>query len=246
MQRIVAAICFLLTPIVGGIALATGFFKDSLHFAQVTLFAWPIVAVCAWVLMARVFGLRTDHRPAAIAWSGLSKLFHWSIAACILGTTALMYHMQHLGDTKHDLVLRAEYARLLKLHKSIGLIVLFLVGFRFLWNLRRERPPLPDTTTPSQRRAAIGAHHFLYLTMLAVPLIGWMASMTYGGKTTFFGWFELPVWLAKDEYWVALLQPAHIYLAWGMLAVVAVHIGAALWHHFVKRDATLVQMLPRD
>ncbi|MGA0800831.1 MAG: cytochrome b, partial [Steroidobacteraceae bacterium] len=65
------------------------------------------------------------------------------------------------------------------------------------------------------------------------------------GRTFFFGLFELPVWLPKNLEWANVLQPAHIWLAWGMLAVVGVHVVASLWHHFVKKDATLVQMMPR-
>ncbi len=96
----------------------------------------------------------------------------------------------------------------------------------------------------AQITASKASHHFLYLAMFIVPLLGWMASMTYGGRTFFFGLFEMPVWLPKNIEWANILQPAHIWLAWGMLAVVGIHTLAALWHHFVKKDATLAQMLP--
>ena len=66
--------------------------------------------------------------------------------------------------------------------------------------------------------------------------------MTYGGRTFFFGLFELPVWLPKNIDWAYVLQPAHIWGAWIMFGVVAIHATAALWHHFVRRDATLAQM----
>lgn len=85
----------------------------------------------------------------------------------------------------------------------------------------------------------------IYLGMLAVPFLGWSASMTYGGRTHFFGLFELPVLLPKNIEWANILQPAHIWAAWTLLALVGLHVVAALWHHFIKKDATLVQMLPR-
>jgi cytochrome b561 len=165
------------------------------------------------------------------------------MAFCMLGTAALMYYMVNIGDLE-DPVLRAEYSFLMKQHKSIGLIVLFLVVFRFFWNRLRARPPVPVGFTGVQYRASQASHYFLYAAMLIVPLLGWMASMTYGARTFFFGLFELPVWLPKNMDWAYVLQPAHIWGAWIMFGVVAIHVTAALWHHFVRRDATLVQMLP--
>jgi cytochrome b561 len=166
------------------------------------------------------------------------------MAFAVLGTTALMYFIVNFGDFD-DPTVRAEYGRWLKHHKSVGLIVLFLVAFRFAWNRWRRRPPLPSSMPRGQQRAAGAVHGVIYLAMFAVPLLGWSASMTYGGRTHFFGLFELPVWLPKNIEWANVLQPAHIWAAWGLLALVGLHVAAALWHHFGLRDATLVQMLPR-
>lgn len=166
------------------------------------------------------------------------------MAFSILGTTALMYYMVNIGDLTIP-ENRAEYSRLFKIHKSLGLVVLFLIVFRFVWNRYRDRPAFPAEMTRAQIIVSKVSHYSLYLAMLLVPLIGWMASMTYGGRTFFFGLFELPVWLPKNIEWAEVLQPTHIWLAWVMLAMVGLHALAALWHHFVKKDATLVQMLPR-
>jgi cytochrome b561 len=167
------------------------------------------------------------------------------MALTILGTTALMYYIVNFPDLVDDTAQRAEYARLLKHHKSLGLVILFLVAFRFSWNRWRTRPPLPSGMTATQVRASTSVHSLIYLGMLIVPLLGWSASMTYGGRTHFFGLFELPVLLPKNVEWANILQPAHIWAAWGMLTLVGLHLIAALWHHFIRRDATLVQMLPR-
>jgi cytochrome b561 len=87
-------------------------------------------------------------------------------------------------------------------------------------------------------------HGLVYLLMVAVPVFGWAASMTYGAKTTFFDLFTLPMWLGKDETLVKFFHPGHRYLAWTLLALVGLHVAAALWHHAIKRDATLWRMLP--
>ena len=133
-----------------------------------------------------------------------------------------MYYMINLGDTTAPEI-GAEYSRLLKTHKSIGLIVLFLVAFRFLWNRWRARPPVAESLSATQQRVSLTMHRLLYGFMLVVPLLGWMASMTYGGKTSSFGLFELPVWLPKNIEWANVLPPAHVWLAWGMAVFVGVH-----------------------
>jgi cytochrome b561 len=244
MKPVVVAFCLLLAPLTALWALSTGRLTGPMQVLQPLPFAWPAIAVAAWIVLAAVFGLRPANRAGTRPWSTASKAFHWIMALAVLSTTALMYYIANLGDLVADPAARAEYGRLLQLHKSLGLVVLFLVAFRFAWNRLRQRPPLPAASTRSQRLAVQVAHGSLYALMLVVPLLGWTASMTYGGKTRFFGLFELPVWLPKDVGWANLLQPAHIWLAWAMLALVGVHLAAALWHHFLRRDATLVQMLP--
>jgi cytochrome b561 len=114
------------------------------------------------------------------------------------------------------------------------------------WNLAVRRPPLVGVDSAAQRLALSAVHVTLYALMLAVPVVGWFASMTYGGKTSFFGLYELPMLFGKDDDLVKLFYPAHTYGAWILLALVGLHAAAAVWHHAVKRDATLVRMLPRN
>lgn len=243
MKTIAAFVVLALPPMAAFALYFAGAFTGPLQLLQPLPFAWLAASVGLWLLASLVLGLKPRPRPGARPWSAVSKLFHWIMALAVLGTTALMYYIVNLGDL-NDPPVRAEYSRLFRLHKSLGLIALSLVAFRFAWNRTRERPQLPGGMSSAQRRLAALTHGMLYAGLLFVPLIGWMASMTYGGRTHFFGLVELPVWLPKNEAWAAILQPAHIYLAWGLLGLVGLHVAAALWHHFVRRDATLVQMLP--
>jgi len=243
MKSLIILICFLIAPLAGVIALHYGVLVSLKQLLQMLLFAWPATLVFCWLVFASIARIGVNGRPGIRPWSPLSKIFHWVMALSILSTTALMYYMVNIGDLTVE-VYRAEYSRLLKTHKSLGLLVLFLVLLRFAWNRWKPRPPLPDGMSAVQITASKASHHFLYLAMLAVPLLGWMASMTYGGRTFFFGLFEMPVWLPKNIEWANILQPAHIWLAWGMLTVVGIHTLAALWHHLVRKDATLAQMLP--
>ena len=243
MKPAVVLLSLMLAPLCGFLSWQVGWLTGLTQLWQILLFAWPASVVFFWMVFSRLFKVGVEPRAGAISWGTLSKFLHWFMAFCMFGTAALMYYMVNIGDLE-DPVLRAEYSLLLKQHKSIGLIGLFLVVFRFLWNRRRVRPPVPLGITRAQQLSSKASHHVLYLAMLVVPLLGWMASMTYGGRTFFFGLFELPVWLPKNMDWAYVLHSAHIWGAWFMFGVVALHATAALWHHFVRRDATLVQMLP--
>lgn len=243
-RSIVIVISLLLAPVVAAIAWSNGFFISATQLWQVMLFAWPASIAASWIILSALLGVSAGARPNTHHWSSLSKLFHWIMALAILSTTALMYYIVHFPDLTDDPAQRAEYARLLKHHKSLGLVVLFLVVFRFAWNHWRARPPLPSGMASVQIRTSKAVHTVIYLAMLVIPLLGWSASMTYGGRTHFFGLFELPVLLPKNIEWANILQPAHIWAAWGLLVLVGVHVIAALWHHLSSRDATLVQMLP--
>lgn len=242
-RSIVIIISLLVAPAVAAIAWINGFFVSVTQLWQVMLFAWPASIAAAWIILSVLLGVSAGRRADARSWSGLSKLFHWVMALAILSTTALMYYIVNFPDL-NDPAQRAEYSRLLKHHKSLGLVVLFLVVFRFVWNHWRARPPMPSGIPASQIRTSKTVHAVIYLGMLVIPLLGWSASMTYGGRTHFFGLFELPVLLPKNIEWANILQPAHIWAAWGLLALVGIHVAAALWHHLGRRDATLVQMLP--
>jgi cytochrome b561 len=215
-----------------------------MEIVKATLAALPVALVAVWLVVG-LFGARLEARPGRIAWSAPSRLFHWVMAFATLGTTALMYYAQvYEAQAATSSAARAQYSELLRLHKSIGLVVLFLVALRFAWNRIRRRPALPATLSAPQRRLALGAHLTLYALMLAIPLLGWFASTAYGGRTHFFGLFELPRLLDKNVDAAVVYRNGHIWLGWLLFAILALHIGAALWHHFVKRDATLAQMLP--
>jgi cytochrome b561 len=224
-------------------AYATGAFTGLPQFLVPLTFATPAIAFLVWTALTAITGSGLPPRPDAVAWHVVSKALHWSMALLILGTTALFYFMHFMDFTGDRPAVRAEFSRLLQIHKSLGLAVLALVAFRWAWNRRRPRPP-EHAGSPAERRIARAAHRAIYGLMAAVPLAGWCSSMTYGASTRWFGLFEVPSWLPKDEALVKIFHPAHTYLAWALLALVALHVAAALWHHWGRRDATLVQMLP--
>jgi len=92
--------------------------------------------------------------------------------------------------------------------------------------------------------AAYLVHLLFYALMFALPLTGWVMSSAGGYPVLFFGWFDLPDVTGLDEWLFHASIAVHRWLAYGLAALLAVHAGAALHHHFVLRDVTLRRMLP--
>jgi cytochrome b561 len=237
--RITAA--FATAPAAATLAFVCGGIGGPRQALLVALTSLPLAALAVWMLLG---GGRVPATAPGERWSALSRAFHWATAIAILGCSALMYWMQGIDFSGDNQAARAEYRGWLALHKSIGLCVLLIVPLRMAWNLASRRPPLVGVDSAAQRLALSAVHVTLYSLMLAVPVVGWFASMTYGGKTQFFGLFELPMLFGKDDDLVKVFYPAHTWGSWLLLALVGLHAAAAVWHHAVKRDATLVRMLP--
>jgi len=171
-------------------------------------------------------------------------ILHWVIALGILALIVLGLAMTHLG-----LAPMAKF-QLYQLHKSIGITVLLAVLLRVFWRLTHRPPPLP-AMPPLEKAVAEGTHGVLYLLMLIIPLSGWalVSVSPFNLPTVLYGlvpWPHLPVFpdLANKAQVEAVVRFIHGKLAWALAAIIALHAGAALRHHFVLRDGILRRMLP--
>jgi len=126
-------------------------------------------------------------------------------------------------------------------HETIGLCVLLLVLARLAWRLTHPQPPVPGPAW--QRRVALCTHATLYVLMLAIPVLGYTMVDAKGYDVAFFGWSGVD-WLPTNDALADSLKVLHAAFGWALIALVALHAGAALWHHFVARDDVLRRMLP--
>ena len=165
--------------------------------------------------------------------------FHWIAAALIVGMLALGLYMVSLPDAGYD---RRKIV-LIVYHKEFGVLALLLVLARLAWRLRGPMPRL-EPAADWQKIAARFAHLWLYALMFALPLSGWLMSSAAALPVSFFGLGSLPDLVARDDYLFRALRKAHAWLAYGLIAVLVAHVGAALWHQLVRHDATLRKMLP--
>ena len=171
-------------------------------------------------------------------WGAVSQSFHWLIVLLIL-------LLAIVGLTMGELPKTPKYFWVYTLHKSTGITVLALVLLRIGWRLYAGAPkPVPGTPTWQQRSAAL-THVLLYALVLAMPLSGWLYDSASGLRPfRYFGLVEMPKLVAPNESLRDLSHSTHVTLFWVLVALVALHAGAAFYHHLFQNDATLTRMLP--
>ena len=171
---------------------------------------------------------RPDHygRPAVV--------LHWLLAVAIVGSFAV-------GSYMVDLPFSPQRLKLYNWHKWAGVLILALSAGRLLWRLWSP-PPAPLPMAAWQHRAAQGVHGLLYVLFFAVPLAGWAYSSAAGFPIVLFGVLPLPDFVPKDADLAEALKPWHGRLAWGLAALVMLHVAGALKHHFIDRDGLLRRM----
>ncbi len=172
-------------------------------------------------------------------WGGISQLLHWTIAVLILTIGAV-------GLLMGELPRSPKWFWVYTAHKSLGLTVLVLVIVRIAWRLYAGAPqPVPGTPRWQAKLASL-THAAIYLLILAMPLSGWLYDSASGLRPLrWFGLAEVPKISPPNEAIAGAMHETHELLFWVLLALVAGHAAAALYHHFFQRDATLSRMLPR-
>jgi cytochrome b561 len=175
--------------------------------------------------------------PAAVAATQYTRTaisLHWLIAALIL--TALF-----MGWTMTDMAISPARLKVYNYHKWVGVTVLALALLRLIWRLT-HRPPSLEAMPRWQQLAAHGGHAALYVLMLVVPLAGWIYSNAAGFPVVYLGKLPLPNLVTRDKLLAARWHEVHVVLATVLAVIVALHVLAALQHHFIHKDNTLRRM----
>jgi len=170
---------------------------------------------------------------ARFGW--VSIAIHWLMALAIFGMFGLGVWMVDLDY--YD----AWYHRSLWVHQSIGMLLLFLLVFRFVWRFANPVPEIMGLWW--EKLIAIWVHRGHYVLMAALMITGYLITTAYGRGVDIFGWFEFPALLPADKGRESALGFVHMLLAWGFMGYIAMHAGAALKHHFIDKDITLLRML---
>ena len=176
----------------------------------------------------------TRYDPVAVT-------LHWVIALSIFAMIPLGFFMEDLPiSIKFD-----AYT----IHKSLGITVLALSLLRLIWRLLNPPPALPEGMKPYEKFLAHAAHWGLYFLMIAMPLTGWLMVSAMRKYPTVFFWLGevpfIPMPQGIDAKATAeWFEEIHELLAFGAIALIALHVAAALKHHYIYKDTTLTRMLP--
>jgi cytochrome b561 len=183
-------------------------------------------------------------------YHAVAVLLHWLIAVMIIGLMVAGLWMTGAIRERETQKLAFE---VYQLHKSVGLTVLVLSLLRLAWRLSHRSPPLPGNMAAWERAAAHGTHWLFYGLMFALPVSGWLmvSASPLGLPTLYFSGPQVPhlpaladLPMTEKKVWDARLKDIHEYLAFGGMALIALHVGAAFRHHFILRDGLLGRMLP--
>jgi cytochrome b561 len=180
-------------------------------------------------------------------YDSVAMSLHWMIAFLIVLDFALALSFSQFvpGDT---LYLASAY----DLHMSAGACILALSIVRVVWRLTHRRPPLPEMG-PVLRCLARSSHFLLYVFMIAAPLSGWLVLSLRRRMTSVFGlfrwdWPTVPAITtmphAERQLWHDYALPLHTRLSYLGMCLLVLHVVAALYHHFWRRDDVLIRMLP--
>lgn len=178
-------------------------------------------------------------RNSSSRYGLVSIVLHWSVALVVFGLFALGYWMVGLDYYS------SWYQTAPDLHKSVGLVLFAVMLGRVLW--RGFSPPpasLPNHGRVTRLASRLG-HGFLYFGLFVLMVAGYLISTADGRGIEVFGLFEVPATITSIPNQEDIAGLVHEYLAWALVVFAGVHGLAALKHHFVDRDRTLMRMFGR-
>ena len=175
----------------------------------------------------------TSRRKASYA--PLAIFLHWTLAVLIIGMIPLGWYMLSIEDSPGS-----EWY--FKLHKSIGVVVGTLVLIRLFWRFGHKPNPLPNHLPEWQVKAAKLSHWLLYLTMIAMPLVGIVGASLGKDGLTFFG-VTPPGVISPNQGVSEIFFSLHSIIAWVLVGLISLHVVAAL-KHFINKDGIFQRILP--
>jgi cytochrome b561 len=198
----------------------------------------PIAADAAMIEFAkpRLSAVTSLTSAAAPAYTVTARVLHWVTALVI----ALMLPLGVIIGNDWGGPLQNS---LHGLHESLGALLIPVVLARLGHRLTNPPLPLPQDISALQRFAAHVTHVGLYALLVAQPLVGWSAMSASGEPVTVLGLFALPPIAPENRVFSEQLFVLHGLIGFSIAGLLAAHIGAALYHHLVRKDRVLMRMI---
>ncbi|MDG6774165.1 cytochrome b [Thiomicrorhabdus sp. ZW0627] len=174
---------------------------------------------------------------SARGYGWITIVMHWLVAVAVLGLFALgiwMVDLSYYSDWYHD----APF-----IHKSVGVLLVGLMLFRWVWTLVNPKPAPASVSSRAVAFLISAMHAVLYLLVFLLGVSGYLISTAEGHGISVFDWFTVPALIEPFEDQADLAGEIHELLAFVLIGLVVLHALAALKHHFINRDNTLKRML---
>lgn len=165
-------------------------------------------------------------------YTRVARWLHWTIGVLIIGNL--------IGGLARDVAPQI----IMPLHKSTGLLILTLSLVRLGWRFTHPAPPYPAAMPGWEKALATITHWIFYALMILIPLSGWIMASAYDKPLDFYGLFPVMKFdVIKESTLWEVAHEGHELLAFAMIGLLLLHIGAALRHHIVLKDGVLARML---
>lgn len=177
-------------------------------------------------------------RNSSEGYGTVAMILHWAVVVLVASAwlTGQFGHALPRGPQR-------EAGELV--HIVLGLSILALIAARLFW--RMADPPTQDPAIGRwSELAARAMHYVLYALLVAAPVAGIAVQFARGHALPVFGLFEIASPWAADRTFAHTVKEVHEVLANALLVLVGLHAAAALVHHYVLHDRTLLRMLPRS
>jgi cytochrome b561 len=179
-----------------------------------------------------------DYGGEAPTYTTTARALHWTTAALVIvmipiGIVMANFSLGPAGDVLYDI------------HRSFGTVLIPLVLARLAYRLTNPPPPLPDDIPAIQQLAANLTHWALYILLIVQGFVGWIATSAYRAPIKVFWLFELPPIWPVDQPFSEKMFGVHRFLGIALALLICLHVGAALFHHFVRKDNVLMRMVGR-
>lgn len=170
-------------------------------------------------------------------YNNVAIALHWLIAAGVLVMIGLGWTMTDIPKGT------PERAYFFNLHKSIGVTIGVLALIRLWWRATHRPPALPGSMASWEVAAAKVNHALLYACIVAMPVIGFLASNFTKFGVKYFG-LQIGPFFAENQALRDGLQEVHGLLSYLLVVLVVVHVLAAFKHLLVDKDGVFQRMLP--
>ena len=166
-----------------------------------------------------------------------TRLLHWLTAGLMLLVFGLAFSIDLATS-------RSSHTVVLQLHRSVGLTVWVLTMGRLVWRHFAKYPNWPSDMSQTMRVAAMASEYAHYALLLTQPILGLLQTSAHGDHVNLFFIGQLPALIEKNRLLAEQLLSVHKSVGFSLLGLIALHVSAALFHHFWRRDDTLTAMLP--